>query len=284
MDRGFKLVDYVILESVFAFNRAKIKMRIAFQNVRRAFWPIDLICDVVEFAASALNSVFNKLIHSRMEPECESWIGVYQCEFADQLEYDTMDDEPFSIYYKGSANYNSAKTDESYYLFERQFESLSDFQEAFAYKYRRFCDKHSESPFGKLILARAFPDIVRIKRVESANPKDVESIVRSGVSFFSVDYSAKIDGKAYSVTIDIPKSHYAIGNELLSVEYVSRYLEHLPIYQQCGFNGTYNLQIIDEDMNFLNLNETQWIHLTNTGYEIRGADKDESAADETKIE
>lgn len=271
MSRITEIIDYVVLESVFAFNRAKINAYGAFQKLRRAVLPLHLICVGVEFVASCLAAIANKLTHLRTLPKCDSWIALYQCELIGTPDYELIDD-PLNIFYATAPLKHTAKTDESYYLFQPPFSkyaSLTEFQEAFSDKYRKMCGIHQPEPSGKLILAQAFPDIVRIKKLESVKPDaDMETIVRSDVSFFSVTYSAKHKGLEYSVTIDIPKSHYAIGNELLSIEYVSRYLEYLPIYQQCYFNGTYNLQIIDEDMNYVNLNESQWILLTDSGYEV----------------
>lgn len=271
MNRVTEWTDYIILESVFAFNRAKINAFIGFKRLRHEILPLHIICVGVEFVVGVCRNILNKLTHLRTVPKCDSWISLYECDFAEVQDYQQIDD-PLNVYYQTAPLKRSAQTNETYNLFEPPFVSFTDFQTAFANKYRKFCDIHKDSPSGKLIIAQAFPDIMRIKRVESARPdKDVESIVRSDVSFFSVNYSAKPNGfavAAHYVTIEIPKSHYAVGNELLSMEYVSRYLEYLPIYQQSGFNGTYNLQIIDEDMNFLNLNETQWILLTDSGYEI----------------
>jgi hypothetical protein len=278
MSRITEIVDYVVLESVFAFNRAKINACGAFQKLRRAVLPLHLICVGVEFVASCLTAIANKLTHLRTLPKCDSWIALYQCELIGTPDYELIDD-PLNIFYATAPLKHTAKTTESYYLFEPLFSkyaSIVEFQEAFSDKYQKMCGIHQPEPSGKLILAQAFPDIVRIKKVESAKPEeDMETIVRSDVSFFSVTYSAKHNGLSHFIDIEIPKSHYAIGNELLSMEYVSRYLEYLPIYQRCSFNGTYVLQIIDEDMNYVNLNESQWILLTDSGYEVVGQ-KDEN--------
>jgi hypothetical protein len=67
-----------------------------------------------------------------------------------------------------------------------------------------------------------------------------------------------------------------VGNELLSRAYVLRYLEHLPVYLQWLFDGKYQLKIIDDNLNTFLLNETQWILLTDDGYDICSESSDKS--------
>jgi hypothetical protein len=270
MDQITNAVDTTVLECVFSLNRAKIKTGMAIQQLRTTNPVVNFICTVVEICSSAITTVIDWLCFNRKEPKRESWVSSY--------------------YY----NRQKVQSHEEYHVFDDaslQTWPSSEFQEMFCEKYREFSEiyKSSDSPTKLLssvslendsiptlnirsgiaqsiVLAKICPELVRIKLSANANPEeDVASLQVSNVSFLSVTYCVKNVGK---LSIDIPKSHYVIGNELLSIGYVTRYLDYLPIYANWYFDGEYVLYIVDNDFHSVEINEKQWIRLTETGYEI----------------
>ena len=253
MDQVANVVDTAVLECVFSLNRAKIKAGMAIQHLRSTNPVVNFICNVVELCNSAISRIYNWVCYNRNEPTQDSWISSY--------------------------SYNRLKNQshEEYHVFDN--ESLqnwpsTEFQEMFGDKYREFSEiqKWSES----IVLAKICPELVRIKRSANAKPEeDVASMQVSNTTFLSVTYCVKDVGKLH---IDIPKSHYVIGNELLSIGYVTRYLDYLPIYTNWYFDGEYVLYIIDDNLNKIEINHRQWIRLTESGYEIESIQKPASAS------
>lgn len=239
--RVTEFIDYVVLESVFAINIVKNRTTMAIRKLRSTNPVVNAICNTCECVGRFIAHVVEFLIYAKTEPTCYSWIGLYE--------------------------YGNQRTKDTYYLFKDELQDcvLSDFQEIFCGKYRDFCVTEEE-PAERVIFAQVCPEIVRVKNVQTANPeKDIASIQPADFSFLSVNYYA---GDFGPISIDIPKSHYMVGNELLSVGYVLRYLEYLPLYKTWHFNETYTLRIIDENIQTFELNETQWIVLTESGYDI----------------
>ena len=243
------LTNRVVLESVFAYNRAKIKTQIYFRLLRKTNPAFNMICGIVETVSRWISRGIKWMLHRRVEPDCDSWISRYSYNYADNT------------------------TNEAFLKFRNQSLTewpLVDFQEVFQTEYLSAI-RASNPEYSNLIFARVLPELTRIKRLETADAdKDLLALKRANVSFLSVEYW--FDQHNDSVTIDIPKTHYVVGNELLSRPYLIRYLEHLPFYLQWRFDGKYTLKIIDENLNTVVLNDTQWVLLTEDGYEICGDD------------
>jgi len=108
---------------------------------------------------------------------------------------------------------------------------------------------------------------MRILFASNVRPEvDLSEAVTSSVRFLEVEYKCK---NMNGFEIDIPKSHYIAGNEILSKTYILRYLEHLPIYVRWTFDESeYELRIVDEDSNVFSLNGKQYIKLGNDSYTI----------------
>jgi hypothetical protein len=88
----------------------------------------------------------------------------------------------------------------------------------------------------------------------------------SSARFLEIEYRC---GNGAPLQIQVPKSHYIVGNELLSKTYVLRYLEHLPIYIRWKFDESeYSLRIIDDNSVVFSLSGSQHILLEEDDYSI----------------
>jgi len=103
-------------------------------------------------------------------------------------------------------------------------------------------------------------------------------IKTSSSRFLEIEYRC---GNRSPIAIDVPKSHYLVGNELLSKTYILRYLEHLPIYVGWTFDESYSLRIVDDDSEVFSIDGNQYILLANDGYKIINSDQE---PEEEKIE
>jgi hypothetical protein len=89
---------------------------------------------------------------------------------------------------------------------------------------------------------------------------------KSSARFLGIEY---VCGNLPSIQIDIPKSHYMAGNEILSKAYILRYLEHLPIYSNWIYiESDYILRLIDCDSNIFVMNSKQYILLEKDKYVV----------------
>lgn len=69
-----------------------------------------------------------------------------------------------------------------------------------------------------------------------------------------------------TITINITDEMYRDNNEILSSTFVLWYLEHQPFYYV--FDDNYILKIMDEDINYIELKNTEYIKINLTDYEV----------------
>ena len=82
--------------------------------------------------------------------------------------------------------------------------------------------------------------------------------------FCSVDYTHP-DMKE-TITINITEGMYRDNNEILSSTFVLWYLEHQEL--DYVFDDNYILKIMDGDINYIELKNTQYIKISLTEYEV----------------
>ena len=155
--------------------------------------------------------------------------------------------------------------------------SQSKYQEAF--DITMCCGNISDT----LVIARVCPTAVRIRIMENmilpttqsvvspANcPKPADDLLElklSDLEFVEVEFRC---GDGPGIPIEIPKSHYIIGNDILSKTYILRYLEHnLPNYSRWEFDEfTYSVRIMDSEFNVFSISGDQYIRITESSHKI----------------
>lgn len=95
--------------------------------------------------------------------------------------------------------------------------------------------------------------------------EDIElPAVASNVKFISIEYTNP--SQPQSIFIDLDKSVYMVGNEILSPIFIKRYLSYQPFAYH--FDYDYRVNIIDGDLNTITLKSNQHILLHADKYEI----------------
>jgi hypothetical protein len=94
---------------------------------------------------------------------------------------------------------------------------------------------------------------------------------QSEVDFLAVEYVARPG--ATPMAIEIPRSHYAVGNEILSRTYIYWYLEHLPRYTAWTFSEDYEVRCMDDTLQEVVLRRDQYIKLLPDSYQVVFIDK-----------
>ncbi len=89
---------------------------------------------------------------------------------------------------------------------------------------------------------------------------------QSEVDFLAVEYIASPG--ATPIPLEIPRSHYAVGNEILSRSYIYWYLEHLPRYTAWTFSEDYEVKCMDDTLCEVVLRRNQYIQLGTNSYSV----------------
>jgi hypothetical protein len=98
---------------------------------------------------------------------------------------------------------------------------------------------------------------------------------KSLIKFLSIQY---IHSQCNPIPINIPESMITVGNELFSPSFVLRYLQYqdMPYH----FDYEYKIQIIDDNINEVELNSSQYIILGKHRYEVKTISVEESEKNE----
>jgi hypothetical protein len=89
-------------------------------------------------------------------------------------------------------------------------------------------------------------------------------IVFSNIKFISIEYTHPI--MKSSLVINLDKSNYSIGSEILSPTFIKRYLSYQPVNYY--FDYDYEVKIIDGDLKQFSLKNGQYVALNQDSYEI----------------
>ena len=247
-------IQSYLVDAVIYFNELKTNAIISFNKARSENAIVGVLCNLIDIVVKLLTTAFLWATRLRLEPPV---------------------DTPFiSLYHYDQIMRN---TGENVVLID-----LKTSREEFSAKYQNLAVKAKSSGLVNttLLLARVVPATVRIRLAANANgEKDIiEPFVKSDSQFLSVEY---LCGRMQSpISIDIPNSHYIVGNELLSTEYVLRYLEHLPNYVQWEFDEFYKIRVMDENIQRIELKSNQWVLLTKNGYEVCSMKEEEQQEEE----
>jgi hypothetical protein len=115
------------------------------------------------------------------------------------------------------------------------------------------------------IVVMKWDGLYKISRATSPIKSQTYDLIKSNVRFLSVEYT--IPQSSASLLLKIPTEMYVKDNELFSHAFVRRLLEYQPDSVEFDFN--YRLKIMDGEINAIELNNTQYIVLGETGYEVR---------------
>ena len=251
-------IESRFLDAIIQFNEAKSKTIIAFNSLRSENAVVDILCSMVEMFVSFFHTLYLFLTRRKIESSAPAYISAY--------------------YY----NPATKKSEETFTEYSVEMYQWDAFREHFTEEYKELVAKYRTQADTTLLTAKLADDEYRIRLATNADGvKDVlVPGTRSGVQFLSVEYFCG-DNRG-PITVEIPREHYMVGNEILSMEYVLRYLEYLPTYVEWKFYEFYTIQIIDENLQKVSLRSNQWILLKEDGYEVCAVEAEEE--DEEKAE
>ena len=264
-----KMITDFLLKSFIACTRFSIQMKIKYKNAKKENHTFNLICSFFEGIYTMIGNAFSYMTSNKIEPSDPSWINTCVFVCAD------------------TKTGRSAITYDSYSQFDERLlrcwplnhkivlDPTLGYKDVFYFKYlnatQSFNWRAPSQLENTLLIGKVCPNTMRIKFANNADSEQDLSIAQSSARFLEIEYKC---GDMNGFEIDVPKSHYIVGNEILSKTYVLRYLEHLPIYVRWFFDDSKSeLRIVDHDSNVFSLRGNQYIKLLEDGYEILELDK-----------
>ena len=285
---------HYLLKCIVSYNKCCITIKVKFRIARRQNTLFNLICEFFERIFNAIMEWFVFITCIKVEPSQPAWISMCQyipasLNTTNKMEMKYCPGIMNSVWtIIQTDNQLTTSTHDIYYEFEDEFseDELGENELAnwpmtlckVSHQYKFFYIKYTRvqkslalmSPTqidNSIVIAKLSPIVTRIRLAKYMDvDKDIEDMQKTSAKFLEIEYNC---GPRSPITIEVPKSHYFAGNEILSKTYVLRYLEHLPVYVRWIFiESEYSLRIIDEDSEAFSLNSRQYIRLETDGYKI----------------
>lgn len=278
-----------LLKCIVLYNKCCIILKIKCRNARKQNTTFNLICEGFEQLFNIIAVWVVYITCNKVEPSQPAWISMCQyipasinTQNIGTLRYcPGMANSAWTIV---SDNQSTSSTKEIYYEFEEnEFgeDELANWPmvlckdspqyNTFDIKYTRVQNSLAwMSPMqinDSIVIAKLSPIVTRIRMATHIDvDADISNIQKTSAKFLEIEYTC---GTRPPVPIEIPKSHYFAGNEILSKTYILRYLEHLPIYVRWAFiESEYSIRVVDEESEVFSLNSMQYIRFEPDGYKI----------------
>ena len=256
-----------ILSILFFYNKMCIITKLKCRNARKQNDTINIVCEAFESVFNVIAMCFVYITCNKVELSDPAWISMCQ-------------------YIPSSLNNRTASTKDIYYEFdnnefgEDELVNWKLIVTKFTPQYNIFCNKYTQLKKSfdwlnktqidqSIVIAQLSPVVTRIrlaKNIDVDADNDFADMQKTTAKFLEIEYKC---GTLPAITIEVSKSHYFAGNEILSKTYVLRYLEHLPVYMRWLFiESEYSLRVIDEDSEVFSLNSRQYVRFETDGYKI----------------
>ena len=241
-----------MLRMLVTYNRTCIKIKIKYRSARKQHPVFDLLCTLFDNAITAIVTLFVYVTCDKIELDEPVWVSYCKYIPATNGLKATTGDNYVSSYVKGWSNDLKLLLDTNGRFYPIIYNSYLSVK-----PYHNVEDS--------VVIAKVCPVVSIIRLAKNADADKVFSeLTTSSARFLEIEYKCG----NITLAIEVPKSHYFTGNELLSKTYVLRHLEHLPVYTIWEFDESYELRIIDEDSEVFSLNSNQYIQLEQDGYRI----------------
>jgi len=112
------------------------------------------------------------------------------------------------------------------------------------------------------IIIMRYEDKTRCNMIEKYDDKNIYE--PSNVKFLAIEYKHPI--MVESILIELDRSWFLCGNQLLSNVFVRRYLDYQPA--SFYFDGNYTITLIDSNMNITKIDQSQYVVIEKDTYRI----------------
>ena len=257
----------ILLSAFLCYNRFYVQTKVNIIHMRNSYPIFNIICEYIDMFIQVIYATVHWLTHSRTEPSDPAWICICKYVSKTLISNNEIDEEYFRFDKNVLHNWPTRASDFLNTKNEQPAESIWDVYHS---KYQDVFEitKCGGCIYDTLVIARACPTAVRICILENMKPgEDLLELKLSESKFVEVEFRC---GDGSGISIDIPTSHYIVGNDILSKTDILRYLEHhLPNYSRWEFDEfSYSVRIMESDFNVFSISGEQYIRITESGHEI----------------
>lgn len=255
------LIERTVLNLVFDYNIAKIRIRLAIQKARKSYFVVEYIFQFFEGIALFFWYAWVLFTRKYVESSEPIWIS--------RFTHDSETGDVHSIRYRWKPLSGSQHSPEVADEFRQEYAKI--YHDTSKYL-ANFNDDFVALLVGKygndaMVVRNVFPVVGRTNATDPDEIINEKIATRAFVEFFAVEYKSSPNDTEI-LTIEIPRSHYMVGNELLSKAYILRYLHYLPRYTSWKYTEDYEIKLVDDTLNEVRLNKDTYVRLEHDEYKV----------------
>jgi hypothetical protein len=210
------------------------------------------ICDAITYANAEIETKMHKLFaNHRFEPDYSPWIN--------------------STWLNGDKD-----TVEEYFDFSKDENVCQEYMNNY-FEMAIALAIQNQEPNNAILIMR-YENKTRCNIIEPREPPNVFDYSASNAKFIAIEY--KHPAMKEAIPIELDRSWFLSGNQLLSDVFVRRYLDYQPT--PFYYDETYTITLIDNNMNIITIDNTQYVMLEKDNYRIIKREFDDNTESDTE--
>jgi hypothetical protein len=241
----------LFLYIVFLYSTIHTHTSSTIKKLSEEYVVFKAICDAITYANNEIETKMQKLFaNHRFEPDYSPWINSTW-----------LNDENDTV--------------EEYFDFSKDENVSQEYMNTYFDTAIALAIQNQE-PTNAILIMR-YENKTRCNIIEPREPPDVFDYSASNVKFIAIEYKHRAMKEA--IPIELDRSWFLSGNQLLSDIFVRRYLDYQsdPFY----YDETYTITLIDNNMNIITIDNTQYVMLEKDNYRIIKREFDENTESES---
>jgi len=236
---------------VFLYSTIHTNTSSTIKKLSEEYVVFKAICDAITYANAEIETKMHKLFaNHRFEPDYSPWINSTW-----------LNDDNDTV--------------EEYFDFSKDENVCQEYMNNY-FEMAIYLAVQNQDPNSGILIMR-YENKTRCNIIEPRDQRDVFDYSASNAKFIAIEY--KHPAMKEAIPIELDRSWFLSGNQLLSDIFVRRYLDYqsAPFY----YDETYTITLIDNDMNIITLDNTQYIALEKDTYRIVKREFDENTETES---
>jgi len=243
------MVQTVAIYAIIFIGRIQAKVYLL---LKRLYDQNELIRVPTDFIIWSYETIEVMNIRHRQEPTSTRWLNVCSSTRLNRGAY--IGKTPYNF----SESYNKMDDTIDRDIMIQAFETALENNSDLAVDNKDYMDDDT-------IVVMKWDGLYKVSRAKASRKPQTYDLEMSKVRFLSVEYT--VPQSTPGVSLKVPVEMCMQGNELFSHAFVRRLLEYQPEPFEFDFN--YRLKVLDGEVNEIELVNTQYIVLGETGYEVK---------------
>jgi hypothetical protein len=237
----------LLLNYFFILNKKYVQFQMFFDNIYKTN---EYVKKTVDFFNKYMLKIKSIICNFKIEPEDSVWLSTFiYCPLKRKLlEYYTY----FDVKEMHINSYVENKVKENYRLIANIYSKDKVYEKPY--------EDHTEHTN---VMIKYFNTYLIRRKINKDKIKNI-TFEKCPIYFLTIEYTHPKQKE--SISLDIPRSMYIVGNELFTPSFILRCLNYQS--KNFCFDTNYVLKLVDRDVNIIELRNNQYIELNKNNYSV----------------